>query len=141
QVIYQHRTIVCAWTREVSSIRPICASPGQSVGAELLLAVLHQPCGSRTRQVGGVPVPADIPRQQRPDPCCRRSAPASDPALRGTEGSNPSPSSEESREQRAHHPSKVDLRPDTGAVAILASPDVRSRQRGAPRPNRLGSIP
>ena len=30
QVIYQHRTIVCAWTREVSSIRPICASPGQS---------------------------------------------------------------------------------------------------------------
>jgi hypothetical protein len=52
QVIYQHRTIVCAWTREVSSIRPICASPGQSVGAELLLAVLHQPCGSRTRQVG-----------------------------------------------------------------------------------------
>jgi len=38
QVIYQHRTIVCAWTREVSSIRPICASPGQSVGAELLLA-------------------------------------------------------------------------------------------------------
>ena len=27
QVIYQHRTIVCAWTREVSSIRPICASP------------------------------------------------------------------------------------------------------------------
>ncbi len=93
QVIYQHRTIVCAWTREVSSIRPICASPGQSVGAELLLAVLHQPCGSRTRQVGGVPVPADIPRRQRPDPCCRRSAPASDPAPRGTEGSNPSPSS------------------------------------------------
>src|SRR6202022_3069752 len=38
QVIYQHRTIVCAWTREVSSIRPICASPGQSVGAELLLS-------------------------------------------------------------------------------------------------------
>ena len=28
QVIYQHRTMVCAWTREVSSIRPICASPG-----------------------------------------------------------------------------------------------------------------
>jgi len=27
QVIYQHRTIVCAWTREVSSIRPICAPP------------------------------------------------------------------------------------------------------------------
>ena len=52
EVIYQHCTIVCAWTREVSSIRPICASPGQSVGAELLLAVLHQPCGSRTRQVG-----------------------------------------------------------------------------------------
>ena len=51
QVIYQHRTIVCAWTREVSSIRPICASPDQSVGAELLLAVLHQPCGSRTRHV------------------------------------------------------------------------------------------
>jgi len=32
----------------------------------------------------GVPVPADIPRRQRPDPCCRRSAPASDPAPRKT---------------------------------------------------------
>jgi hypothetical protein len=30
----------------------------------------------------GVPVPADIPRRQRPDPCCRRSAPPSDPAPR-----------------------------------------------------------
>jgi len=95
QVIYQHRTIVCAWTREVSSIRPICASPGQSVGAEPILAVLHQPCGSRTRQVGvfrcqptfhadnGLTVLSAI-----------RSGIGSCPT--GTEGSNPSPSSGES---------------------------------------------
>jgi hypothetical protein len=61
----------------------------------------------------GVPVPADIPRRQTPDPCCRRSAPASDPAPRGTEGSNPSPSSGESV-SRPHRRSTARLRPHTG---------------------------
>ena len=101
QVIYQHRTIVCAWTREVSSIRPICASPGQSVGAEFLLVVLHQAMRQQDPPGRGVPMPADIPCRQRPDPCCQRSAPVSDPAPRGTEGSNPSPSSGESGTNRA----------------------------------------
>ena len=101
QVIYQHRTMVCACTREVSSIRPICASPGQSVGAEFLLVVLHQAMRQQDPPGRGVPVPADIPRRQWPDPCCQRSAPVSDPAPRGTEGSNPSPSSGESGTNRA----------------------------------------
>ena len=50
QVIYQHRTIVCAWTREVSSIRPIC---GATLAASRRLG--HRQLGAESRHLHAAP--------------------------------------------------------------------------------------
>src|SRR3984893_2507565 len=124
QVIYQHRTLVCARTREASSIKPLCAWTGPERRCRPPPGRADPAMRQQDPPGRGVPMPADIPRRQRPDPCCRRSAPASDPAPRGTEGSNPSPSSGES----CANLHAGGAGPDGESQISLTDPDSRAMQ-------------